>query len=96
MFSAAKAERSSKPQVEIARILQDVDELFGIELRSSTFKSLDQDVRRNVAFKRHVVGRFSGKIFGKRILVFENHTRRAGNRRDHLGDDYAGGIARSQ
>ena len=73
VFGAAKTEIGSKTQVEIARVLQDVDELFGIELRSGTFKPLDQNVGRNVALKRHVIRRFAGKIFGKRILVFENH-----------------------
>ena len=82
MFSAAKTERCSKPQVEIAHTFQGVDELFGIELRSGTFKSLDQNVRRNIAFKRYVIRRLSGKIFGKGgIFVFENHTRIAANRR---------------
>src|SRR3981189_3406108 len=68
VFSAAKTEIGSKTQVEIACVLQDVDELLGIELRSGTFKPLDQDVGRNVALKRHVVRRFAGKMFGKGIL----------------------------
>jgi hypothetical protein len=41
VFGAAKTELGSKTQVEIARILQDVDELLGIELRSGTPKPLD-------------------------------------------------------
>src|SRR6266850_4874728 len=79
VFSATKTEIGSKTQVEIARVLQDVDKLLGIELRSSTFKPLDQNVGRNVAIQRHVIRRFAGKIFGKRILVFENNGRVAGN-----------------
>jgi hypothetical protein len=35
VFGAAKTELGSKAQVEIARVLQDVDERLGIELRSS-------------------------------------------------------------
>src|SRR3981081_2733207 len=92
MFSAAKTERGSKPQVEIAHALPVVDKLFGLEWRTGTFKSLDQDVRRIVAFERHVIGRLSGKIFGKGVLVFQNQTRIAGNRRHHLRHDYARGI----
>jgi hypothetical protein len=41
VFRAAKTELGSKTQVEIARVLQDVDELLGIELRSGTPKPLD-------------------------------------------------------
>ena len=37
VFGAAKTEIGSKTQVEIARILEDVDKLLGIELRSSAF-----------------------------------------------------------
>src|SRR6266576_883939 len=96
VFSAAKTEIGSKTQVEIARILQDVDELLGIELRSRTFKPLDQNVGRNVALQRYVIRRFAGKIFGERILVFENNGRVAGNRRHNLRHDDAAGIARSQ
>ena len=73
MFSAAKTEIGAKAQVEIARVLQHVDELLGIELWSSTFKPLDQNVGRNVALQRHVIRRFAGKIFGNGILVFENN-----------------------
>src|SRR3981081_702910 len=96
VFGAAITESGSKTHVEIAHSLQDVDELLGIELRYSTFKSLDQDVCRDVALERYVIRRLTGKIFGKGIFVFESHTRVTGNRRDHLSHDYAGGIARSQ
>src|SRR5712664_1094125 len=96
VFGAAKTELRSKAEVEIAHILQDVDEPFGIELWSGTFECLDQDVGRNVAFKRHVVRCFAGKIFGQGALVFENDARIAGNRRHNLGHDCAGCIARSQ
>lgn len=37
VFPADKTERGSKSQVKIVGILQDVDELFGIELRSGSF-----------------------------------------------------------
>src|SRR5713101_3764245 len=92
VFSAAKTEIGSKTQVEIARVLQDVDKLLGIELRSGTFNPLDQNVGRNVALQRHVVRRFAGKISGKGILVFENNGRVAGNRRHNLRHDDAAGI----
>src|SRR5450631_2114045 len=81
VFGAAKTERDSKTQIEIAHVLQDVDELLGIELRSRTLERLDQDIGRNEAFERHVVGRLAGKIFGQSILVFEYHTRISGYRR---------------
>src|SRR5882762_9996623 len=87
VFGAAKTELGSKAQVEIAHILQDVDEPFGIELWSGTFECLDQDVGRNVAFKRHVVRCYAGKIFGQGALVFENDARIAGNRRYNLRHD---------
>src|SRR3981081_2607600 len=72
VFSAAKAELSSKTQIEIAGLLPDVDELLGIELRSDTLKRLDQDVGGDIALKRHVIRCLAGKIFGKGSLVFEN------------------------
>ena len=96
VLSTAKTKRGSKAQVEIAHVLQDVDQLLGIELRSSTFKRLDQDVCRNIALERHVIRRLAGKIFGQGILVFENNGRVAGNRRHDLRHDSAGGVARSQ
>src|SRR3984893_7079209 len=44
VFRAAKTEIGAKTQVEIARVLQDVDQLLGIELRSGTLQPLDQNV----------------------------------------------------
>src|SRR5216683_3722514 len=64
VFGAAKTELGSKTQVEIARVLQDVDELLGIELRSSALEPLDQDVGCNIALKRDVIRRLAGEIFG--------------------------------
>jgi hypothetical protein len=55
VFTAAEVERGSKAQVEIAGVLQDVDELLGIELRPSPLKRLDQDVGRNETLQRAVV-----------------------------------------
>src|SRR6266851_8030656 len=72
VFGAAETELGSKTQIELAGILQDVDELLGIELRSATLKCLDQDVCRNKALKRHVIRCLAGKIFGDGGLVFEN------------------------
>src|SRR5258706_9699687 len=92
VFSAAETELGSKAQVEIARILQDVDEVFRIELRSIALKPLDQDVCRDLALKRDVIRCLAGKIFAKGILVFENHARIAGNHRHHLRHDDAGGV----
>src|SRR5712664_3284404 len=37
VFGAAKTELGAKAEVEIAHVLQDVDEFFGIELCSGTF-----------------------------------------------------------
>ncbi len=55
VFGATKTELGSKTQVEIARVLQDVDELLGIELRSSALEPLDQDVGCNIALKASAV-----------------------------------------
>src|ERR1700704_6699483 len=75
VFSAAETELGSKTQIELAGILQDVDELLGIELRSATFECLDQDACRNIALKRHVIRCLAGKIFGNGSLVFEKNDR---------------------
>src|SRR5476649_2820669 len=75
MFGAAKTKRDSKARIEIAHVLQDVDELLGIELRPGTLERMDQDIGRDETLERHVVRRLAGKIFGQSILVFENHTR---------------------
>src|SRR5712671_4693947 len=96
VFGAAKIKWDSKAQIEIAHVLQDVDELLGIELRPRALERLDQDIGRNEAFERHVVGRLAGKISGQSIFVFENHTRITRYRRHHLGHDCAGSIARAQ
>src|SRR6266851_10370636 len=45
VFGAAKTETGAKTQVEGARVLQGVDQLLGIELRSDTLQPLDQNVR---------------------------------------------------
>src|SRR5271168_2759822 len=50
MFGAAEAKRSAEAEIEIARILQNVDQLFGIELRAGPFQGLDQDVGGDIAF----------------------------------------------
>src|SRR6266849_8157508 len=96
VFSAAETELGSKTQIELPGILQDADELLGIELRSATLECLDQDVCRNIALARHVIRCLAAKIFGNGSLVFENNARIAGNRRHDLRHDGAGGIARSQ
>src|SRR3979409_912567 len=49
MFGAAKTERRSKTQIQIAHALQRVDEPFGVELRSGTRHRLDQHARRKIA-----------------------------------------------
>src|ERR1700738_490258 len=69
VFGAAKPEIGAKTQVESARVLQGVDQLLGIELRSDTLQPLDQNVGRNVALERHVIRCLAGKVFGEGILV---------------------------
>ena len=69
VFSAAETDRGAKAQVEVACVLQDVDELLGIELWSRTLKRLDQDVCRNIALERRVIRGLAGKIFSKGIFV---------------------------
>src|SRR5450755_4774531 len=44
VFGAAKTEIGAKTQVEIARVLQGVDQLLGIELGARTLQPLDQHV----------------------------------------------------
>src|SRR5882757_8086438 len=68
VFAAAEVERGSKAQVEIARVLQDVDELLGIELRPSPLQRLDQDVCRNVTLQRAVVRASPGKYLARAFL----------------------------
>src|SRR6516165_1866498 len=72
VFGTAEIEGSAETQIEIVRILENVDQVFGIELRACPFECLDQDVGGNIPFKRYVIGRLAGKIFGECILVFED------------------------
>src|SRR5436853_5276439 len=75
VFGAAETEGRAKPEIEVARILENVDQLFGIELRTGPLQGLDQDVGGDIAFERDVVRRLARKIFGKRVLVFEHGAR---------------------
>jgi len=63
-----KPRLAPRPKSKLRVFLRMSDKLLGIELRSSTFKPLDQNVGRNVALQRHVIRRFAGKIFGKAFL----------------------------
>ena len=72
MLGAAKPERGPETEVEIARVLKRVDQLFRIELGPSLLDRLDQHVSGDIALKRNVIGRFAGEIFGKRALVFQH------------------------
>src|SRR6266849_7906909 len=72
VFGAAETEIGAKTQVESARVLQGVDQLLGIELRSGTLQPLDKNVGREVDLERHVIRCLAGKVLGERILVFEN------------------------
>src|SRR6185369_11464893 len=96
VIGAGKGERYPEAEVEIARALQRIDELLGIELRAGALQRVDQNVGRHETFQRRVVGRLAGKIFRQRVLVFEHRTRMAGNRRYHLRHEDAFGIARSE
>src|SRR5229473_5890737 len=61
VFGAAETEIGAKTQIEIARVLQGVDQLLGIELRPGTLQPLDQNAGRDVALKRHVIRCLAGK-----------------------------------
>src|SRR6266550_8053088 len=91
VFGAAVAEGSPETHIEIARVLQRVDQLLSLELRACLFQGIAQDTGCDKAFKRHVVRRLARKKFVQRGLVFENRARIAGDCRDHLSHDDAGG-----
>ena len=87
VLSPPEGHGRSKPHVEVAEILKSVHQSFGVELRPVPFQRFDQDAARYVAFKGHVVRRLSGKVFGERGFVIEDHRGVAVDRRHHLGHD---------
>src|SRR6185369_9456993 len=96
VIGAGKGERYPEAEVEIARALQRIDQLFGIELRAGALECVDQDVRRHETFQGRVVGRLAGKILRERVLVFEHRARMAGDRRHDLCHEDTGRVARPQ
>jgi hypothetical protein len=61
-------------------IFQDVDQPFGFDLGTATPQRIDENVRRNEAFQRHVVRVLTGEILCEGVLVVENRARIAGYR----------------
>ena len=59
-------------------IFQDVDQPFGFDLGTATPQRIDENVRRNEAFQRHVVRVLTGEILCEGVLVVENRARIAG------------------
>src|SRR5262245_37988593 len=68
VFDAAEIERSAETQIEIVRILENVDQAFSIELRARSFECVDQDVSGNIPLQRYVIRRLARKILGERIF----------------------------
>ena len=77
-------------------IFQDVDQPFGFDLGTATPQRIDENVRRNEAFQRHVVRVLTGEILCEGVLVVENRARIAGYRGYRLCHDDALREPRSQ
>src|SRR3978361_1178674 len=56
VLGAAEAERGSETEIEAARRLQRVDQLFRVELGAGPLDRLDQDVGGDIALERNIVG----------------------------------------
>jgi hypothetical protein len=68
VIGTAEIERHAETQIETARALQRIDQLFRIELRAGALQRIDQDVRRDKPFQRRVVGCLAGKYLASAFL----------------------------
>src|SRR5216684_64362 len=96
VLAAAETERYAKTKIEIAGVLQNIDEPLGVDLRAAAPQRVDQHVCRNETLQRDVVRTLAGKIFRKRVLVLDHRARIAAHRGHRLGHDDILGKTRPQ
>ena len=77
-------------------LLEFVDEFFGVYVAADPLDGLGENVGVDITLERDVIGRFTGKILSESFPVFQNDRGLAVDRRNHLGDDHAGGVSRPQ
>ena len=91
-----ESDRRAQSQLKIVHSLEFLDEFFGVYVAADPLGGLGENAGVDVTLEGNIIGRFAGKILGKRFLVIQNNGGVAADRGHDLGDDYAGSISRPQ